>query len=71
MALLKRLGLPESPVPTKPDVTPPGGGPDETPPKDEKPPEDAGDEVSEPPWSGEEGDAAGRVGACSREAQEE
>ena len=72
VALLKRLGLPEAPAPTKPDAAPPGGGPADTPPKDEKPPEDedAGDEVSELPWSGEEGDAAGLVGACSREAEE-
>jgi capsid protein len=69
VALVKQLGL--APVPTKPDATPPGGGPDATPPKDEKPPEDAGDEVPEPPWAGEEGDAAGCVGAGSPRRPEE
>ena len=70
IALEKQLGLPPSSGPAKPDAARPGGGPAETPPKGEKPPEDAGDKVPEPPWSGEEGDTAGRVGACSREAEE-
>ena len=44
-ALEKQLGLPPSSGPAKPDATRPGGASAETPPKGEKPPEDAGDEV--------------------------
>jgi len=51
-ALEKQLGLPPSSGPAKPDAARPGGGPAETPPKGEKPPEDAGDKV--PDQGGEE-----------------